>query len=95
MEAGLTLLDSVKVKPPRVKESPVQFECKVRQIIETGDQGGAGNLVICEILMMHVDESLLDENGSIDPNKIRLVGRMGGSYYCDAFGDAIFELKKP
>ena len=95
LETGLTMVPSVKVKPFRVKESPVQFECKVRQVIETGDQGGAGNLVICEILMIHVDDSVLDEKGSIDPNKLRLVGRMGGDFYCEAFGPAIFELKKP
>lgn len=94
-EAGLTMEDSIKVKPFRVKESPVQFECKVRQIIETGDGGGAGNLVICEILMMHVNDEILDDNGIIDPDKIRLVGRMGGNHYCDAFGAAIFDLDKP
>lgn len=95
LESGLSMLDSIKVKPYRVKESPVQIECKVRQIIETGDRGGAGNLVICEVLMMHVDDSVLDEKGQIDPNKIRLVGRMGGDHYCEAFGDAIFDIEKP
>lgn len=95
LEAGLTMVPSVMVKPFRVKQSPVQFECKVRQVIETGDQGGAANLVICEILMIHVDDEVLDENGAIDPNKIRLVGRMGGDHYVEAFGSAIFDLKKP
>ena len=95
LEAGFTMLPSEKVKPFRVKESPVQFECNVRQVIETGDGGGAANLVICEILLMHVDEAVLDENGTIDPDKIRLVGRMGGDHYVDAFGNAIFDLKKP
>ncbi len=95
LETGLTMVPSMKVKPFRVKESPVQFECKVRQVIETGDQGGAGNLVICEILMVHVDDSVLDEQGVIDPNKIRLVGRMGGDHYVEAFGPALFDLKKP
>lgn len=95
LEAGLNMEDSIKVKPFRVKESPVQFECKVRQIIETGDGGGAGNLVICEILMIHVNDEILDDNGIIDPDKIRLVGRMGGNHYCDAFGTAIFDLDKP
>jgi len=95
LKSGLTMLPSVKVRPFRVKESPVQFECKVREVIETGDQGGAGNLVVCEILMMHVDDAILDENGIIDPDKIRLVGRMGGDHYCEAFGPAIFDVEKP
>lgn len=95
IKAGLTPVQSEKVKPFRVKESPVQFECKVRQIIETGDQGGAGNLVICEILLIHLDETILDETGKIDPNKIDLVARMGGDNYCRASGDAIFRVEKP
>ncbi len=95
LKSGLTMIPSVKVKPFRVKESPVQFECKVREVIETGDQGGAANLVICEILMIHVDDDILDEKGVIDPNKIRLVGRMGGDHYCEAFGPAIFDVRKP
>ena len=86
---------SIKVKPFRVKESPVQMECKVRQVIETGGGGGSANLVICEILMMHVDDSILDDNGRIDPNKIRLVGRLGGNHYVDAFGPGLFDLEKP
>lgn len=95
LKSGLTMIPSVKVKPFRVKESPVQFECKVREVIETGDEGGAGNLVICEILMIHMDENILDENGVIDPNKIRLVGRLGGDHYCEAFGSAVFNVEKP
>jgi len=95
LESGLTMLESEKIKPFRVKESPVQIECKVRQIIETGVQGGAGNLVICEVLMIHVDDEILDEKGVIDPDKIRLVGRMGANHYCEAFGEAIFDIEKP
>lgn len=95
IKSGLTMLPSEKVKPFRVKESPVQFECKVREVIETGDQGGAGNLVICEILIMHVDDEVLDSNGMIDQHKLRLVGRLGGDHYCEAFGPAIFDVKKP
>ncbi len=95
IKAGLTPIASEKVKPFRVKESPVQFECKVRQIIETSDRGGAGNLVICEILLIHLDESILDDNGNIDPDKIDLVGRMGGDFYCRASGDSIFKVRKP
>ena len=95
LKSGLTMLPSVKVKPFRVMESPVQFECRVRDILETGDQGGAGNLVICEILLVHISDEVLDEQGLIDPNKIRLVGRLGGDHYCEAFGDAIFDVAKP
>ena len=95
IKAGLTMIPSEKITPFRVKESPVQFECKVRDIIETGTKGGAGNLVICEILLLHVSPDILDEDGSIDPNKIRLVGRMGKNYYSRAFGDSIFEVEKP
>lgn len=95
VKAGLTPVSSEKVKPFRVKESPVQFECSVRQIIETGDQGGAGNLIICEILLIHVQEDIFDESGSVDPDKIDLVARMGGDYYCRASGNAVFVVEKP
>jgi flavin reductase (DIM6/NTAB) family NADH-FMN oxidoreductase RutF len=95
VKSGLTSLPSEKVRPPRVKESPVQFECRVQQIIETGDQGGAGNLVICEIVLVHMDKKVLTENEEIDPTKIDLVGRHGGNYYVRAFGDALFEVEKP
>lgn len=94
-KAGFTMLASEKIRPFRVAESAVQFECKVRQVIETGEGGGSANLVICEILLMHVNEDVLDENGNIDPDKIRLVGRMGGSYYVKAFGSNLFRLSKP
>ena len=83
------------VRPPRVLQSKVQIECKVKEVIETGDLGGAGNLIICEILLMYIDEQILDNEGRIDPHKLDLVGRMGGNYYCRASGDAIFEVKKP
>jgi flavin reductase (DIM6/NTAB) family NADH-FMN oxidoreductase RutF len=95
VKAGFTPLPSEKVKPFRVKESPVHFECKVRHIIETGNQGGAGNLVICEILLIHVDDKILNEKGLIDPQKIDLVARMGAEYYCRASGDAVFSVGKP
>lgn len=94
-KAGFTELPSDLIRPPRVKESPVQFECKVRQVIETGTEGGAGNLVICEILKMHISETVLDAEGHIDQNKIQLVARMGGDWYAKAFGDALFEIEKP
>lgn len=94
-KAGVTALPSEVVKPPRVKESPVQFECKVTQIIPLGTEGGAGNLFICEILRMHIDENILDENKEIDPHKIDLVGRMGKEYYVRAAGEAVFEIDNP
>jgi len=94
-KAGFTAIASEKVKPFRVKESPVQFECIVKQVIETGTTGGAGNLVICEVVMIHIDEAVLNENGRIDQRKIDLVGRMGGHFYVRAHGDALFEVAQP
>ncbi|MCB0766875.1 MAG: flavin reductase family protein [Flavobacteriales bacterium] len=94
-KAGFTPVPSTKVKPFRVKESPAQFECVVKQVIETGTGGGAGNLVICEVVMIHVNEDVLDVNGKIDQRKIDLVGRMGGHFYARAHGDALFELPQP
>lgn len=95
VKAGFTPVPSDKVKPFRVKESPVQFECNVLNVIETGTEGGAGNLVICEILVMHINDEVLDENGKIDPHKIDLVARMGGDYYSRASGNAVFTVPKP
>lgn len=95
VKAGFTPIPSQLVKPFRVKESPVQFECKVKQVIETGTEGGAGNLIICEILLMHINEDVMDSEGRIDPHKIDLVGRCGQDYYCRASGDALFEVTKP
>jgi len=94
-KAGFTPVASDLVKPFRVKESPVQLECKVTQVIETGTEGGAGNLVICEVVCMHVNDDVLDEDGKINPHKIDLVARMGGDYYCRASGSAVFEVPKP
>lgn len=94
-KAGFTAIASDIVKPFRVKEAPVQMECKVLQVIETGQEGGAGNLIICEIVCMHIDDKVLAEDGRIDPHKIDLVARMGGDYYCRASGDAVFEVAKP
>ncbi|HTN47408.1 MAG TPA: flavin reductase family protein [Flavipsychrobacter sp.] len=94
-KAGFTMEKSDIVKPFRVKESPVQLECKVNQVIETGSEGGAGNLVICEVLCMHINDEVLDADGKIDPHKIDLVARMGGDYYCRASGSAVFEVQKP
>jgi flavin reductase (DIM6/NTAB) family NADH-FMN oxidoreductase RutF len=94
-KSGFTPIKSEKVQPFRVKESPVQMECIVKQIIATGEQGGAGNLVICEPVLIHIQDRILNENGKIDPHKIDLVARMGGDYYCRASGNAVFEVAKP
>ena len=94
-KSGFTPVPSEKVKPFRVKESPVQMECKVRQVIETSDRPGAANLVICEVLMIHVNENVLDKSGAIDTRKLDLAGRMGGDYYVRASGKALFTLEKP
>jgi flavin reductase (DIM6/NTAB) family NADH-FMN oxidoreductase RutF len=96
VKAGLTPIPSEKIKPFRVKESPVQLECKVMNIIELGQSGGAGNLVICEIIMLHIDENILDpETKMIDQQKIDLVARMGGDWYSRASGDSLFKIAKP
>jgi len=95
VKAGFTEVPSSIVKPPRVKESPVAMECKVLQIIQTGDQGGAGNLVICEVLLMHVNEEILDAEGRIDPWKLDAVARLGSDWYCRVQGDSIFKVPKP
>ena len=95
IKAGLTQIPSEKIRPFRVKESPVQIECKVRQVIETGIGGGAANLIVCEVLLMHLNENIFGEDGLIDPDKINLVGRMGGNYYVKASGNAIFTVPKP
>ena len=94
-KAGFTSLASDMITPPRVNESPVQFECKVNEVIELGDQGGSGNLIICEVLRIHVKESLLDQNEMIDQHKIDLVSRMGGNWYCRADKNSMFEIQKP
>jgi flavin reductase (DIM6/NTAB) family NADH-FMN oxidoreductase RutF len=93
-KAGFTMLQSDKVKPFRVAESPVQFECKVNEIVALGNEGGAGNLIICEVVKVHIDEEILDENQAIDQNKLDLVARAGGSYYSRA-KEGFFEIPKP
>jgi flavin reductase (DIM6/NTAB) family NADH-FMN oxidoreductase RutF len=93
-KAGFTMLKSDIVKPFRVAESPVQMECKVNDIIELGTEGGAGNLVICEVVKFHIDEDVLNEDGSINQVKLDLVARAGGSYYSRA-KKGFFEIQKP
>lgn len=95
VKAGFTPIASEKVKPFRVKESPAQLECIVRDVIELGPNGGAGNLIICEVVLMHISEEVLDANQHIDPNKIDLVARMGGNWYSRTNGSALFEVEKP
>lgn len=94
VKAGFTEVPSVKVKPPRVKEAPVQFECKVNEVISLGNEGGAGNLVVCEVLQLHIDEAILDEADTIDPFKIDTVSRLGGNWYSRA-KNGLFEVPKP
>ena len=93
-KAGFTMLPSDIVKPFRVAESPVQFECKINDIIALGDQGGAGNLVICEVVKIHIHESILDENQMINQHKIDVVSRLGGNWYSRA-NAGLFEVEKP
>lgn len=93
-KSGLTPIKSLLVKPFRVAESPVQLECKVNQIIPLGTEGGAGNLIICEIVQIHISEKVLDENGKINQRKMDLVARLGNNWYCRA-NDGLFEVQKP
>lgn len=93
-KAGLTMLKSEIIKPYRVAESPIQFECIVNDVIELGSEGGAGNLIICEVVKFHIDEDVLDEDGSINQIKLDLVARAGGSYYSRA-KKGFFEIPKP
>ncbi|WP_108804870.1 flavin reductase family protein [Aquimarina sp. Aq107] len=93
-KAGLTMLPSEKIKSFRVAEAPVQFECKVNEIVSLGSEGGAGNLVICEVLLMHVKKDILDSDGKIDQHKIDQVARMGGNWYTRA-NMGMFEVPKP
>jgi flavin reductase (DIM6/NTAB) family NADH-FMN oxidoreductase RutF len=95
VKAGLTQVPSYKVKPPRVGEAPVAFECVVDQVIALGDGPGAGNLVLAKVVQIHVKKAFLDADGNLDTPKLDLVARMGGNWYCRANGDALFEIPKP
>lgn len=95
VKAGFTEAPSVKVVPPRVAEAPVAMECRVLQVVPTGEGGGAGNLILCEVIYMHIREDILDVEGRIDPFKLDAVARLGGDYYCRVQGDAIFKVPKP
>ena len=94
-KAGLTAVKSDLVRPYRVAESPVQMECLVREIKPLADSAGAGNLIICEVVKMHIKQSILDEAGMIDPQKIDLVSRMGKMFYSRASGSSVFTVNKP
>jgi flavin reductase (DIM6/NTAB) family NADH-FMN oxidoreductase RutF len=94
-KAGFSAVTSETIKPPRVKESPVQFECVVKKIVELGDQGGAGNLFICEIQKMHIADDILSDNGRIEQAKIDLVGRSGANWYVRVNEQSLFEVPKP
>lgn len=94
-QSGLTPIPSDMVKPFRVKEALVQLECKVEQILPLGTEGGAGHLIICHIVRMHISEDILDERGRIDPHKLDLMGRMGRAFYVRASGDAIHQIYQP
>jgi flavin reductase (DIM6/NTAB) family NADH-FMN oxidoreductase RutF len=91
--AGLHTKPSVKVKPPRVAESPVNLECRVMQIIPVGNGPISGNLVLGEVVMIHVDDAILDDKGRVDPRKLRTVARLGGDFWCHT--SDLFELKRP
>jgi len=95
LKAGFTREPSQRIRPPRVKESPVQLECKVIEVKPLGTEGGAGNLVIAEVLLMHINESILNETGRIDQRKLDLVARLGSNWYSRANTDTLFEVEKP
>lgn len=95
IKAGFTMLPSELVKPPRVAESPVQLECKINQVIPLGETGGAGNLVLAEIIRIHLSESILDEKGNVDQTALDLVARLGGNWYARINNDSLFQLEKP
>jgi len=94
-KAGFTEIPSMRVKPPRVGESKVAFECKVNQVIPLGMEGGAGNLVICEVLLFHVSDEIIDADGRVNPHRLDAVARMGSDYYCRASGNSVFVVPKP
>ena len=95
IKSGLTPVKSESIRPFRVKESPVQMECEVFNVVELGESGGAGNLIMCKIKRIHVQEEILDKNNMIDQQKIDLVSRMGGNWYCRTDANSMFEIVKP
>ncbi|MGK0388243.1 MAG: flavin reductase (DIM6/NTAB) family NADH-FMN oxidoreductase RutF [Maribacter sp.] len=95
VKAGLTPIASDLVAPYRVKESPAQMECKVRDIITLGEGGGAGHLIVCDVVKMHIAENVIDDKGRIDPHKIDLMGRMGRAFYVRCSGTNVFPIVQP
>jgi flavin reductase (DIM6/NTAB) family NADH-FMN oxidoreductase RutF len=94
-KAGFTEEPATMVKPPMVKESKVKLECRVVEVKSLGSQGGAGNLVICEVIMMHIDDSILNESGMIDQTRLHHVARLGGDWYCRVDESSLFKVRKP
>ena len=94
-KAGFTEIKSDLIIPSRIKESPINFECKVNEVITLGKEGGAGSLVLCEVLKMHIDESILDENNAIDPFKLNIVSRLGSNWYGKTTKNSLYEIAKP
>ena len=94
-KAGFTPINSDLISPSRIKESPVNFECKVNEVITLGKEGGAGSLVLCEILKMHIDSSVLDDSNTIDPLKLNIVSRLGANWYGKINKDSLYEIAKP
>ena len=92
VKSGLTPIPSDFVKPYRIKESPAHFECRVKEVITLGEHGGAGHLIVCDVLCVHISEEVIDDKNRIDPDKIDLVGRMGRAFYVRASGDAVFDV---
>jgi flavin reductase (DIM6/NTAB) family NADH-FMN oxidoreductase RutF len=94
-KAGFTQVASTHVAPPRVAEAPVALECRVNEVVALGVGPGAGNLVICEVIAIHINDQVLDDEGRLDQDRLDLVGRLGGDWYVRAHGDALFEVEKP
>jgi flavin reductase (DIM6/NTAB) family NADH-FMN oxidoreductase RutF len=95
IETGLTQAKSLLIKPPRVLESPISFECKVQDIVSLGESGGAGQLIIAKVVQIHIDKKFIDKNGDIDSEKLDLVARMGGDWYTRATKESMFKIPKP
>ena len=95
LKSGLTEAPSLTIRPPRVAESPVSFECSVEQVIALGENGGAGNLVVCKVQLIHIQDDYLNTQGQLDTTRLDLVARMGANWYCRANGAALFEIPKP
>ena len=94
-KAGFTEVKSDLITPSRIKESPINFECKVTDIITLGDKGGSGNLVLCEVLKMHIEEDILDDNNAIDPFKLNIVSRLGSNWYGKTTKESLYKITKP